>query len=98
MIEARPEYRTDPTDAATAAWQEVLDTLQPRMVGASIMWFLAISCVGERDKLLVLQADRNHRGWIKRRYGKLIGETIRQVTDYRGCLIEPPEHERLPMR
>ena len=96
MREAPTEYNSPhsirsyrPTAASKQAWVEVREALKPRLKGAAFpCWIEPLECVGESGDALVLMGHPVIAKWVRRRYGVLIGETVRDLTDYRGVYIE----------
>lgn len=95
----RPKLRQSP-DAldAWAAVHATLPTLVPKPT--FMLWLHPLDCIGEAENALCLSAPDHVRAWCERRYGRLIGETVRELSDLAGVYLlraEEPDGEDAPL-
>lgn len=82
----RPKVAASPK--ADAAWEAAAAALKDCLPDSRFsLWLGPIACLGEVDGALALEAPEGIFAWTNRRYGKLIGETVRGATDYRGAFL-----------
>jgi hypothetical protein len=82
----RPKITASPK--ADAAWEFVAAALKADLPASTFaLWLAPLDCIGEVDSALALEASEGILAWATRRYGKLIGETVRGETDYRGAFL-----------
>lgn len=82
----RPEIRE--TADATAAFAKVVETLRAALPDSAFrLWVEPLTLVGEVNGALWLDAPDAIAAWTERRYAHLIGEAIREATDYRGFFL-----------
>lgn len=82
----RPKI-TEMAKAATA-WEQAAAALAAAVSPAALrLWITPLHCIGEASGALCLEAPPAVVSWTERRYGRLIGETVRSVSEYRGVFF-----------
>jgi hypothetical protein len=99
--EARLRPKLRQTDSATDAWSATHATLTVSVPRSSFMlWLHPLNCIGEAENALCLSAPDHVQSWCERRYGRLIGETVRSLSDFAGVYLlrdEPATEEDTPL-
>lgn len=83
----QPPVSTHASDRATAAWAATLPALEASLFPAALLWVSRLHCAGESNGLLVLTGSVWAVAWVRRRYGAVIGNTVRERSGFTGCLI-----------
>jgi DnaA N-terminal domain len=74
------------TPRAQAAWSQALAGIRRSVPDSTMrLWIEPIDLIGEDNGLLVVAAPTGIRSWVERRYLTLIGEAVRQETDFGGA-------------
>jgi hypothetical protein len=99
--EARLRPKLRESEPALDAWAAVHALLQADLPGPTFaLWVDPLSCIGEAEDALCLSAPDRMRSWCERRYGKLIGELVREVSGLSGVYLlraEEPNEEDAPL-
>lgn len=86
--EERLRPRITRGEDADPAWTSARDAIRDAVQQSAYrIWFEPLACIGEVDGALALEAPVGIVRWLERRYGHLIGEAIRNKTDYRGAFL-----------
>lgn len=84
------------TPEARAAWEKARPLLTSQVPGSTFaLWLSPVECLGESKGALYLTAPKGIQAWCERRYGRMVGNAIREASDYRGGFLMPvPESMR----
>lgn len=88
------------TPEAQTAWETVRSAVAESLPPSSssfVLWIEPLVLAGEDEGALCLVGPMAVIPWVERRYGALIGDVIRKLTDYRGAFFapkDPPAEER----
>ncbi len=90
--EARLRPRIAPSPGAEAVWAKARECLRAALLPSAFdLWIEATRCIGEIDRAVVVEVERP---WTERRYGRLIGDAVRAVSDWRGVyIVRAPRRE-----
>jgi hypothetical protein len=73
----------------------VLNALSDRYpVPTFKIWLEPMACIGSVDGAMAVEAPGHIFAWLNRRYGKRLGDAVRETTGYRGAflfLAAPPD-------
>lgn len=93
-LETEERHATLPPDdvqesaAATAAFDGVRKVLQASLPPSIFeSWVEPLRVLGERDGAVCVVGPRRVTTWVRRRYGRHLGDAIRGLSDYRGVFV-----------
>lgn len=76
------------TEGSQDAWQCVVEAITDRLPESTWrIWIDPIKLVGEADGALCVYGPPKCVTWVRRRYGVLLGDLVREHSDYRGVFI-----------
>lgn len=84
---------TTPSHDADEAWAIVLAKSRELFPGPALAWLEQLRSAGEADGKLAVEGPADAVSWARRRYGKLLGELVREHTGFDGLWIGV-EHDR----
>jgi len=78
-----------PHDQADRVWLHVLDQLREVGVSESAMatWLEPLTPIGALDGTLCVKGPQRARLWVARRFGRLIGELLRDEETFTGLRL-----------
>jgi hypothetical protein len=88
--EARLRPQIEMTAAARSAWGNVQSAIERGLRQSRWtygLWIEPLVLAGEVNDALWLDAPMQKAAWIERRYARLIGDAIRDLSTYRGLFI-----------
>lgn len=82
----RADCRT--STAADLAWQSVRGRLADLLDESTFrMWLAPLKLAGETRGALLLEAPDGIVSWVQRCYGRMLGDTIRELSQFRGAFV-----------
>ncbi len=73
--------------AASEAWTTVLTACSAAGGPGITGWVGQISCVGQSGTAIAVEGPADAVSWVRRRYGQLLGNLVRETTDFTGIWI-----------
>jgi len=94
--EARLHPMVAKTPTAERSWARVQSSLRDALPSSTYsLWLEPLACIGVADGALCAEGPKHVVEWTERRYGRLIGEMVREHTGYAGAYLfvaqEDPE-------
>lgn len=78
------------TAEANSAWKAARADLASHLPESTFgLWLAPLECRGEAKGALYVVAPEDIFAWAERRYGRLIGDAVRAVSEYRGAFLMP---------
>jgi len=80
---------TERTELAAKSWETVLEVqLRVQLFESAFnMWVTPLQLIGQHENRLVLAGPGPIRTWVLRRYAEVIGDAIRDLTDFDGAIL-----------
>jgi hypothetical protein len=76
------------SEEAKAAWASAREVIASWVEPTTFdLWLAPIECEGEAEGALFLTAPDSIATWTERRYGRLIGDAVREVSEFRGIFL-----------
>lgn len=86
--EARLRPKVKETVAAKGAWKKASDVVRAVVPESTfLIWFEPLRVLGEAEGALCIAAPSGIRAWVERRYPTILGNAVRETSDYRGVFL-----------
>lgn len=79
---------TQPSDAATEAWAEVISHAYGTFHRSALhLWIEPCELVGVDRGALVIAGRHEIAEWVRRRYARKLGKWVRELTGFKGLIV-----------
>jgi hypothetical protein len=76
------------SEEAKAAWASAREVIANSVEPTTFdLWLAPVECEGEAEGALFLTAPASIATWTERRYGRILGNAVREVSEFRGVFL-----------